>query len=265
MPCFSKILDNLSDAATLPAAMEGFVPFSCMTNCDLSAQWKGLCKGGAAKVHTLPCTGCATESDALATPNATPCHRWCVDHSAADPDWRCFHKEMATPERMRSMKGEVEELVLTFERALVDILANSRMTRSEVELEMPKQGSLNDVASIHCCPQSASQAQSLSRLFTSELILRGLGFDGTLEERRKRLRLALKDVATIARLSKEIVHGEVKEGAYFLLMQTLQCILHMENRNGIKILSMLLVEGLSNAKNNLLFTNVNAEGSRVSQ
>ncbi len=260
-----KFLDNLSDAATLPTAMEGFVPFLCMTNCDLSAQWKGLCKGGAAKVHTLPCTGCATESDALATPNVTPCHRWCVDHSAADPDWLCFHKAMATPERMSSMKGEVEELVSTYEKTLVAILANSRMTRSDVELEMPKQGSLNDVASIHCCPQSASQIQSLSRLFTSKLILRGLGFDGTLEVRRERLRLALRDEATSARLSKEIVHGEVKEDAYFLLMQTLPCILHLENCNGIKILSMLLVEGLSNAKKKLLFTNVKAEGSRVSQ
>jgi hypothetical protein len=48
-------------------------------------------------------------------------------------------------------------------------------------------------------------------------------------------------------------------------MQTLPCILHLENRNGIKILSMLLVEGLSNAKKKLLFTNVKAEGSRVSQ
>ena len=98
------------------------------------------------------------------------------------------------------MKGEVEELVSTYEKTLVDILANSRMTRSDVELEMPKEGSLNDVASIHCCPQSASQIQSLSRLFTSELILRGLGFDGTLEVRRERLRLALRDEATIARL-----------------------------------------------------------------
>ena len=88
------------------------------------------------------------------------------------------------------MKGEVEELVLTFERALVDILANSRMKRSDVELEMLKQGSLNNVA-IHCCPQSPSQIQSLSCLFTNELIQKGLGFDGTLEVRHMRLRRGL--------------------------------------------------------------------------
>ena len=77
--------------------------------------------------------------------------------------------------------------------------------------------------------------------------------------------MALKDEATISRLSKEIAHGEVKEGAYFLLMHTLPCILHMENHNGIKILSMLLVEGISNAKKKLSYTDdVNAEGTRVS-
>jgi hypothetical protein len=74
----------------------------------------------------------------------------------------------------------------------------------------------------------------------------------------------LKEEATITRLSKEMAHGEVKEGAYFLLMNALPCVLHMENRNGIKILSMLLIEGLSNAKKRLLFIEVNAEDTRVS-
>ena len=72
-----SFLDNLSAVETLPPELEGFMPFRTMTNCDLSAQWKGLCKGGAAKVHTLPCTGCATESDSLATPNTSLCRQWC--------------------------------------------------------------------------------------------------------------------------------------------------------------------------------------------
>jgi hypothetical protein len=71
---------------------------------------------------------------------------------------------------------------------------------------------------------------------------------------------------TIARLAKEIVHGEVKEGAYFLLMHTLLCVLHMENRNGLKLLTMVLIEGLSNAKKqDGMYLNINAEGRRVSQ
>ena len=57
-----QFLDSMSAAETLPTELTGFMPFCTMTNCDLSAQWKGLCQGGAAKVHTLPCTGCATKS-----------------------------------------------------------------------------------------------------------------------------------------------------------------------------------------------------------
>jgi hypothetical protein len=59
--------------------------------------------------------------------------------------------------------------------------------------------------------------------------------------------------------------GEVKEGAYILLMNTLPCVQHMDNRNGIKILSMLLIESLSNAKKRLLYIEVRAEGMRVSR
>ena len=127
------------------------------------------------------------------------------------------------------------------------------------------ESSLNDSNSIHFSSASPTERQSLSRLLTNKLILQGLDVDGTLETRRERLRAALKNEAMIARLSKEIAHGDVKDGAYFLLMQTLPCVLHMENRNGIKILSMVLVEGLSNAKKKLLYTEVSAEGARVTR
>ncbi|KAI2505453.1 hypothetical protein MHU86_8976 [Fragilaria crotonensis] len=172
---------------------------------------------------------------------------------------------MATPERVVAMQAEVEELVSTLERALIEILAESKVTRHDIELDTPPESSVNDNASIHFCPNSASQRHSFSRLLTNELILRGLDINGSLEIRREGLRVALKGEATIVRLSKEIAHGEVKEGAYFLLMQTLPCVLHMENRNGIKILSMLLVEGMSNAKKRLIYNDVKAEGTRVTR
>jgi hypothetical protein len=48
-------------------------------------------------------------------------------------------------------------------------------------------------------------------------------------------------------------------------MQTLPCVLHMENRNGIKLLTMVFLEGLLNAKKTLLYSDINAEGARVLQ
>ena len=39
----------------------------------------------------------------------------------------------------------------------------------------------------------------------------------------------------------------------------------MENWNGIKLLTMIFIEGLSNAEKRLLYMDVNAKGVRVSQ
>lgn len=260
-----KFIDDISDEITMPGAMEGFKAFRSMTNCDLSAQWKGLCKGGAAKVHTLPCTCCATESNSLSTPNSTKCNRWCHEKSD-DADWMCFHKPMGTPERVESMRAEVNELVGRLEGALEDIMNESKITRYDVEINTPSEKSTRDPFSIHYCPMNEKELQSFDSLVTNELIVRGMDhdLDGALEIRRESLRVALKGESTINRLSKEISHGEVREGAYFVLMQTLPCVLHMENRNGIKLLTMAFIEGLSNAKNGDIFNNVAAEGTRVS-
>ena len=245
-----QFLDNLSVEALMPKEMEEFRPFSCMTYCDLSAQWKGLCKGGAAKVHTLPCTRGAAKSNSLATPNAFPCIRWCHHHSN-NPDWMCFHKPMATQERVASKQVEVKELLATLDGALDEIQAELHKTRSDVEILFPSQSSTCDPQSIQFCPTNATQRSSFSRLVTNELIMRGLGVHGTLEIRQAKLLDALRGESTINQLSGVISHGEVQEGAYFLLMQTLPCVLHMEHHNGIKLLTILIIEGLSNTKKKL--------------
>lgn len=149
------------------------------------------------------------------------------------------------------------------EGALEEVQAESKMTRFDVELENPSESSRCDLLSIHYCPTNSAQRQSFLGLLTSELILRGLEISGNMEARQEQLQQNLRGESTINRLSKEIAHGEVREGAYFLLMQTLPCVLHMENRNGIKLLTMLFIEGLSNVKKKLLYTDVNAEGARL--
>jgi hypothetical protein len=259
-----KFFDDLSEEASIPEEMNGFRPFCCMTNCDLSAQWKGLCKGGAAKVHTLPCTGCATVSDDLAKPNACACTTWCHEH-ALDPEWMCFHKPMATPERIDLMRAEVEFLVSTLEGDLQEIQKESKMTHFDVDHQAPTASSMTDAFSIHFMPENNHQKQAFSCLLTDELILRGLDTDGSLQTRRELLQEALKGESMITSLSKEIAHGDAKEGAYFLLMQTLPCVLHMENRNGIKLLTMVLIEGLSNVNGKILYPDINSEGKRVSR
>ena len=178
----------------------------------------------------------------------------------------CFHKPTATPQQVESMQGEVKELLSMLEGALEAIQGESSMTPFDIEVIVPLQSSLCDPLSIHFCPTNATQRQLYSQLTTNELMLRGLDINGTLETRREKLRHAFKGESTINRLCKDISDGEVKEGAYFLLrMKTLLCVLHMENRNGTKLLTMAFIEGLSNAKKRCLYNYVNAEGTRVLQ
>ena len=116
-----NFIQLISARGTLPLEMADFEPFETMTNCDLAACWKGMLKGGATRVFTLPCTGCATESDNLATPNACLCARWCYSQIVNDSEWKCYHKPMATPEHVSSMKTEVAELISTLHGALDEI------------------------------------------------------------------------------------------------------------------------------------------------
>lgn len=111
-------------------------------------------------------------------------------------------------------------------------------------MEDPLEDSTVDTASIHFNPRNADERQLFNELLTRELLLRGLEIRGNLETKRANLRKALEGEATIVRRTKEIAHGEVKDGAYFLLMHTLPCVLHMENRNGLKLLTMVLIKGL---------------------
>jgi hypothetical protein len=53
------------------------------------------------------------------------------------------------------------------------------------------------------------------------------------------------------------------EGALFLLMQAVPCLLHMENRCGLKLLTMLLIEGLDSAISGDLYTEERSEQKRI--
>ena len=81
--------------------------------------------------------------------------------------------------------------------------------------------------------------------------------------RRERLRSHLILEEKIQNLKSDLDHCTPKDGALFLIYNAIPCILHMENRVGIKILTMLLVEGLSNVKEKTIFENIQHEGPRI--
>ncbi|KAL7563793.1 hypothetical protein ACA910_000119 [Epithemia clementina (nom. ined.)] len=71
---------------------------------------------------------------------------------------------------------------------------------------------------------------------------------GNLEERRKRLQTRLIKEWRYVQLKPNVEENRRRAAkALFLIMKTVLCILHAENRMGIKIFTMLLIEGYLNS------------------
>jgi hypothetical protein len=110
----------------------------------------------------------------------------------------------------------------------------------------------------------AEQRTGFTNAVSEDLLLRGLGVEGSLEERRARLKTSLEMEWLHQEIGDAIAHGnKAKVNALFTLLDTVPCILHMENRCGLKIFTMLLIEGLSNALKAVTFEDVNSETKRM--
>lgn len=86
--------------------------------------------------------------------------------------------------------------------------------------------------------------RDFSNLLTAELRLRKLSILGTLDVRRNRLRDVLKVELRLELVMQAIDRGEEgKEAALLLISQAIPCIMHLENRVGEKIITVLLSLG----------------------
>jgi hypothetical protein len=106
----------------------------------------------------------------------------------------------------------------------------------------------NDRNSIEYEPTNADDAADFTDLLNEELELRSLDMTGSLEVMRDRLRESLQHENRMRLLLDQVNHCEGVGLALFLVMKAVPCILHCENRACIKILSMVVSEGFSNAE-----------------
>jgi hypothetical protein len=240
-------------------------PMTCGANSDLSAGWKCLCRGGAAKVANLPCHCCALHEDKWAQPNPDQdklnC-AWCHEINVGVPeDWKCYHHGMMTDESLAQGRLELDLLTggLSGNLSLIDAETKTHLD----DVENAAATSRRNPNSIHHLPEGAEARIKHGLLLSSELLLRDMSPLGTLSVKRNSLSIALSSETKIRLLLTELAHGSPSEGAMFSLIQATPCILHLENRVGIKILTMLFIEGLSNAKKGNLHNDVRGEGPRT--
>ena len=133
---------------------------------------------------------------------------------------------------------------------------------------VPMGNSIKDPMSIHFVFSASSVSEeekaAFSERITNDLDVRGLDMGGDISTRQKRLKDNMIMEWVFREIQKSLAHGEkLKKGnAIFVIMDAAPCVLHGENRMGLKMLTMLLIEGLSNARDHKLYPNIRSEKTR---
>jgi hypothetical protein len=233
--------------------------------------------GGAAKVKDQPCHCCAIKSsDLLLVQDKDNCP-WCQTlHGGTDrwDGWQCYHQSMLTEDNLPILEEKAKNL-----RSLLGIseagkeseleeLRKATKVDTKEDPRISSAASRNDKNSIHfdfaSVEVSEEERDAYSSMLVLDLILRKLPFTGTISERQKRLREALVQEWTLKYLLSSLKHmGKRMDTCALLLIEAVPCILHLENRVGIKIFTMLLVEGLGNAKTGKILETETSEVSRI--
>jgi hypothetical protein len=249
--CTDEVINPLSPA---------YKCLEVLTNCDMAATFRGTCRGGGAKVKKMPCYCCAIHDDELVLPNQFLCVRFCQGVHDSDPNWKCYHRGM---DDENNLDRWMEELEYLKESMHVDMEA---IESSKIKSKPSPNGD-SDSKSIYFEPKSVEDISRFNRLLSDELILReeplrnfkDLSWTG----RQMLLREHLQLESEIRMLLQKVEHCKGKDAAVFAVLSTIPCILHCENRVALKLLTQLLIEGVSYAVKGTIFEHIATVPARI--
>lgn len=194
---FEGMFERLKALSTIDSKLLGNLkPLEIAMNSDMSATWKGLGQGGAAKVCNMPCHCCPIESDNLAVGTRHRCTRFCQQELHQDRDnWLCYHHEFLTEANLAQMTEELKhvgDLIGSLLPELESIAMNSKLRNDEdPRAPDPSRNQESDISSIHfdVTAPGVTVAQKLaySNHVTEDLMLRDLSLEGGLLQRQQRL------------------------------------------------------------------------------
>lgn len=257
---FKPVYDFFNDASTEEGRIDDYKPINVNYPADMSAQWKALLQGGAAKVKTRFCFNCNCTSQDIAKPQHEQCEKWgCVARRENDLNWCCYHHKFGSDEQVREeTKIELQELMTTMVTNLKEVKKNSELVVTT---------DINNPKGLCFETQDMSALRAYSRFLNDELLIRGLSCDTTLPMRLRQERLEYYlNLETKALQHIDFLEntGDL-EGALYLILQAIPCILHLEQRVGLKIITVILTNGMNAARKGELewLANVASEKKRV--
>ena len=204
-----------------------------------------------------------------------------MGHKERDENFLCYHTDMLTEENVKSMKDKCGGILKSITQS-ADTLEEIREATKITPDEDPRnrmEASQFDINSIHSNVSSAlnkentelaqkqADRDSYARKIGDDLGERELDFQsGSLVERQGRLRKRLRQEYIYLLVRCAVEHGS-KQGTTlvnFVLINTVPCILHLENRVGLKLLRLVLEDGLANVVAKKIFQDKKGgEGGRV--
>lgn len=254
-----------TDESTLGAE---FKPLKMAFNSDLSAGWKIRGIGGAAKRENMPCHCCAILSDDLAAPNNVQCSKFCRELHTEREGWKCYHQPFLSEEYTSTLEDDLNSMQSVIGELLpnMDRLYKETKVHTREDPRYTNNTNTKDPLSIHFDVASVDREEraAYSSVVNQGLELRNLPVTGRLLDRQERLRISMETEYKYRQLRNALHHGRRSEAhAIVKLHETVPCILHMENRAGLKIITMLLLEGLDNALKGNLYEATPSEGGRM--
>lgn len=254
---------------------EPFKPFRHANHGDLKQHWFMTGRGGGAKTKAKFCHACPCTSENIAKPNTKYCDRCekLKEEGKIDSEtWRCYHTNMFTETNKETLQAELQELGVPVgewleseANELEDLWEQSALNYSDYDPFLdeastgdPKRNTNSLMAKNE--PKSIffdlEKADARARQDYKKKLMHDLvqvrkvtlgRWDHTASSLQKRLHDIVKKEHKILEAWKEFLENEgvlSDESACYIALNALPCLLHMENRVNLKMVTVLLNKGL---------------------
>lgn len=234
----------------LPVSQYGprILPMEVWSPQDLSSLWKCLNTGSGAKknCHSYFCHLCPCSSRDILffTVDQNRCD-WCKRKGKE----KCYHWEVGDEDTVarfqRDLENQMEEYLASCKATLQEVKSKTKIKYCPSAVDHKV-----DIYNIDYAPEDTESDEAIENLYffssllTEELELRNMSILGSLGERRERLKRQLLVEERLGLILLAVERSIIgKDAALMLIKQAIPCIMHLENRTGEKIITMLLAIG----------------------
>ena len=223
----------------------------------MAADWKLVGADGGVKKTKHFCTVCPLQSDDAHQPNVEHCDRFCSERG---DDWQCYHHLIISSDVQEELLQEVERLKVSIQ---LDLEIVSQRSKAKYYSNPSSHAQLSNKHFIHFIPMNDDDRDAFVDLLADKLILRRMSPTGGLEKFCQQLLQELIVEDKLCHHLDKLQHCNTWEACLILILHKIPCILHCENSVGIKLLTMLLIEGFSNAQHGGIFSQFQSKADHI--